>query len=71
VTIIGTEMFKLQARLAGADIPPRRRKSKGDEYGEMLERRHQMREWAEEFEPTLKDIVDKPLRPIAFEGQDS
>ncbi|MHB8123465.1 MAG: hypothetical protein ACYDG4_15080 [Desulfuromonadaceae bacterium] len=62
IAIVGIELFYIQARLAGAEnIPERRKKQSGDKYGDMLARREQMKELEEEFLPNLQEYVNKPL----------
>jgi hypothetical protein len=63
VAKIGAETIKFKARLAGAKIDdkPRRSSKNSDQYGKILEFRERMKSLAKEFDQeSLKDCM-KPL----------
>ncbi|MGB5101054.1 MAG: hypothetical protein WBN94_10720 [Methanothrix sp.] len=62
VALVAYEQIKFQARLAGAEIKDSpRRSSKEDRYGELLERRRQMKEMDAEFAGTIEACLNKRL----------
>ena len=63
MALVASEEIKFRARLAGAkvDDKPSRRNSKGDAYGEILERRKRFKEMDEEFAKHPEDFLNKRL----------
>ncbi len=59
---MGSERIRIQARLAGADMPPAKHKQrKGeDSYGKLLEERRRLKELHNEFSHDIEKCT-KPL----------
>ena|GEM_PF-1650231 len=63
VALVAEEQTMFQARLAGADAKERPRKSRKSEdpYGDLLEKRAELKRMDEEFRKNPNDFLNKPL----------
>lgn len=63
VALVAEEQTMFQARLAGADVKERPRKSRKSEdpYGDLLEKRAELKRMDEEFRKNPDEFLNKPL----------